>query len=253
MKIGRRFIIPGAFTLALIAAALLLVQPSPGLLTTAGSLLTENQKPAIENRLFEDLEQAIARVQPLLDRYGYPAVFLAVLVEGFGLVAPGQTLLIAAALMAAKGGLNLAWVLFWAFTAAVLGNCLGYFIGRWGGRTLLQKFRVNDRHLQRLEGYFARYGKGVVIFARFFDGLRQLNGIVAGILHMPWKEFMACNILGAVLWTGGWGLGTYFLEKEIASFHLTVRAVEPLIAAMTLLVVLALLIYLLWPVRKTTS
>jgi membrane protein DedA with SNARE-associated domain len=251
MKISRRFIFPRSLTLSLIAAALLLVQPSPGLLTTAS--LTENQKPAIENQLFEDLEQAIARVQPFLDRYGYPALFVAVLVEGVGLLAPGQTLLIAAALMAARGSLNVAWVLFWAFAAALLGNSLGYFIGRWGGRTLLQKFRVNERHLQKLEGYFARYGKGVVIFASFFDGLRQLNGIVAGILHMPWKEFMASNILGAVLWTGVWGLGTYFLEKEIASFHFSVRAVEPLIAGLTLLVVLALLIYLLWPVRKTTS
>ncbi len=180
---------------------------------------TRNRKPS--NRLFEDLEHAIAHVQPLLDHYGYPAVFVAVLVEGFGLVAPGQTLLMAAAFTAARGGLNLIVVLILSFTAAVLGNSLGYLIGFKGGRPLLYRLRVHEERLQRLEGYFNRYGKGIVVVARFFDGLRQLNGIVAGLLHMPWKTFTICNILGAALWTGVWGLGTYLLEKEIAKIHLS--------------------------------
>jgi membrane protein DedA with SNARE-associated domain len=197
-------------------------------------------------RLVRDLEHTIAKVQPLLDRYGYPAVFLAVMVEGIGLLAPGQTLLIAAALTATKGGLNIAWVLIWTFTGAVLGNSLGYLLGRWGGRPLLHKMKVNEQRLQRMEEYFTRYGKGVVLVARFFDGLRQLNGIVAGILKMPWKVFTIFNILGAVLWTGMWGLGAYFLDKEITSSHLAFRKIEPWIAFLCLLGFMALLVYLLW-------
>lgn len=196
-------------------------------------------------RVVRDLEHTIAKVQPLLDRYGYPAVFLAVLVEGIGLLAPGQTLLIAAAFTAAKGGLNIAWVLIWAFTGAVLGNSLGYLIGRWGGRPLLHKIKVNEQRLQRMEVYFTRYGKWVVLIARFFDGLRQLNGIVAGMLKMPWKVFTTFNILGAVLWTGMWGLGAYFLEKKIASSHLAFSKIEPWMASLCLLGFLALLVYLL--------
>jgi len=214
---------------------------------------TAEQKSPKQNRLMEDLEHAIDRVQPLLDRYGYPIVFLSVLLEGFGLVAPGQSILIAAALAAAKGGLSLIVVLLLAFTAAVLGNSIGYFIGIRGGRPLLLKLHVREERLQRLEGYFSRYGKGVVIIGRFFDGLRQLNGIMAGILHMPWKTFTFCNILGAALWTGTWGLGSYMLEKEISKVHLTIRLVEPLIIIMLLLGVLAFFIYVLWPVRKTPS
>ncbi len=228
-------------------------QPSQTHPTSEPGLLTGNQGPKTENRLFEGLEQAIARVQPLLDHYGYLAVFLAVLVEGLGLVAPGQTLLIAAAFIAAKGGLNLAWVLFWAFSAAALGNSLGYLLGLWGGRPLLHKLRVNEKHLQRFERYFSRYGQGVVLIGRFFDGLRQLNGIVAGLMQMPWKEFTLWNILGAALWTGFWGLGAYFLEKKIASVHFTFRLLEPWIAALTLLAFLALIGYLLRPGRKTTN
>jgi membrane protein DedA with SNARE-associated domain len=200
--------------------------------------------------LGRDLEQAIARVQPLLHRYGYPALFLAILVEGVGLLAPGQTLLMAAAFAAAQGSLSIAWVLFWAFTAAVAGNSLGYLLGRLGGRPLLHKFKVNEERLQRLEDYFTRRGKWVVLIARFFDGLRQLNGIVAGLLKMPWGLFTTLNILGAALWTGVWGLGVYFLDKEMGAWHLTLRQAEPWVAAACLLAFLALLFYLRRPGRK---
>lgn len=95
-----------------------------------------------EGRIEHDLKQMVARVQPMLQRYGYPALFLAVLVEGMGIPAPGQTLLIAAALIAAHGNLNIVWVLIWSCLAAMLGNILGYLIGRWGGRPLLARFKV---------------------------------------------------------------------------------------------------------------
>jgi membrane protein DedA with SNARE-associated domain len=190
------------------------------------------------------LEHAMARVQPLLHRYGYPALFLTVMVEGFGVFAPGQTMLIAAALSAAQGNLNIVWVMIWAFVAAVLGNSLGYLLGRGGGRPLLAKFKVRQDRLARLEGYFGRYGRGVVLIARFFDGLRQLNGIVAGLLKMPWGVFTTVNVLGAVLWTGVWGLGTYVLDKEIHPYHGACRHLEPWVAAFSLLACLALLVYL---------
>ena len=129
-------------------------------------------------------------MQPVFDRYGYLAVFLAILVEGVGIPAPGQTFLIAAALSAAHGNLSLVWVLILACLAAGLGNSLGYLLGRWGGRRLLARFKVRGDRLARLEEKFRRYGGGVVLVARFFDGLRQLNGIVAGMLAMPWKIFI---------------------------------------------------------------
>jgi membrane protein DedA with SNARE-associated domain len=212
--------------------------------TTPGQGLEQaSQSP--ETWVVRDLEDAIARVQPFLDHYGYAAVFLTVMVEGFGLVAPGQTLLIAAALTAARGNLNIGWVLFWACMAAVLGNSLGYLIGYRGGRPLLYKIKVNEQRLGRMEGYFSRYGRGLILMARFFDGLRQLNGIVAGMLKMPWKMFTTFNILGALLWTGFWGLGTYWLDKKIASLHLSFRTVGPWVALLSVLAFLALLVHLL--------
>jgi membrane protein DedA with SNARE-associated domain len=203
-----------------------------------------------QHRVAQDLESAIARVQPLLARYGYPAVFLGIMVEGVGVPAPGQTFLMAAAYEAAQGKLSIVWVLFWAFTAAVAGNSLGYLLGRWGGRPLLGRLRVNEQRLARLEDYFTRRGKWVVVIARFVDGLRQINGIAAGMLKMPWKVFTVVNTLGAALWTGVWGLGVYFLDKKIVSLHLTLHQVKPWVAGFGLLAFLALVGHLLWPGRK---
>jgi membrane protein DedA with SNARE-associated domain len=203
----------------------------------------EAPSPRVEY-LEHDLEQAIARVQPLFDRYGYLVVFAAIMVEGVGIPAPGQTLLIAAALSAAHGNLSLVWVLTCACLAAGLGNSLGYLLGRWGGRPLLARFKVRGERLARLEEKFRRYGGVVVLVARFFDGLRQLNGIVAGILAMPWKIFTGFNVLGAILWTGVWGLGAYFLGKEISPVHNAIGRIEPVVVALTLVSFLALLVYL---------
>ncbi len=195
-------------------------------------------------RLEHDLEQAVARVQPVFERYGYLAVFLAILVEGVGIPAPGQTFLIAAAMGAAHGKLSLVWVLILACLAAGLGNSLGYLLGRWGGRRLLARFKVRGDRLARLEEKFRRYGGVLVLVARFFDGLRQLNGIVAGMLEMPWKIFMTFNVLGAILWTGVWGLGAYYLDQEIKPVHSAFGLIEPFVVAFTLAGFLALMVYL---------
>jgi len=201
-------------------------------------------KPALGQ--FElNLDHHLAQMEPVLERYGYPAIFLAILVEGVGLLAPGQTLLVVGAIAAAKGEFNIAWVLACALVAAVLGNSLGYLLGRWCGRPLLGKLKVSKKHLRRVEGYFTRHGKWVVLIARFVDGLRQLNGVVAGMMKMPWKVFTVFNILGAVLWTGTWGLGAYFLDKDIAAMNLAMHRIYPWAVALSLLIFLALMVYLL--------
>ncbi len=195
-------------------------------------------------RLEGDFKRAVARVQPVLERYGYPAVFLTIMVEGVGIPAPGQTILIAAALSAAHGHLSIFWVMVLAFTGAGLGNSLGYLLGRWGGRALLARFKVQGDRLTRLEGHFRRYGGGVVLVARFFDGLRQLNGLVAGMLAMPWGVFTGFNVLGAVLWAGFWGLGTYWLDRDISAVHRVFARIGPVAMALTLVGLVALMVYL---------
>jgi membrane protein DedA with SNARE-associated domain len=238
------------FKLSLIAVFVCTILFSASFLPhPVSALAPENQasEPASEShrhRLAQDLEHAITRVMPWLEHYGYAAVFVTIMVEGVGMIAPGQTMLIAAALTASHGRLSIVWVLLAACLAAVLGNSLGYLLGRLCGRPLLVKLKVSEPRLARLEGYFSRYGRGVILAARFFDGLRQLNGIVAGVLRMDWGVFTVFNVLGAMLWTGVWGVGTYVLGKEISLYHSTFHKIKPWVATATIILVLVFLVYL---------
>ena len=190
------------------------------------------------------LTHYFALAKPILDEYGYLSVFGAVVVEGVGIPAPGQTMLMAGAVLAARGGMSIEVVLALAFVAAVLGNSLGYLLGRWGGRLLLARVGVSEGRIQRVEGLFNRYGGGIVFAGRFFDGLRQLSGIVAGTLAMPWWQFSLFNVLGAAAWTALWGLGVYFLDHDIKTVFAVFHRIEPYLIVVTLLAVSVLLVYL---------
>jgi membrane protein DedA with SNARE-associated domain len=176
----------------------------------SGSLLEHYQSAAVE-----DFQHSLAKMQPLLERYGYGVAFAAVMVEGMGIPTPGQTLLMAGALEAAHGQMNIGLLLFLITTAAMLGNSVGYAIGRYGGRMALDKLKVNPNRQQHLDDLFKRRGGLVILLARFLDGFRQLNGIVAGVMRMPWWIFTVYNIAGAILWTCAWGLGTYYFGRDI--------------------------------------
>ncbi len=184
------------------------------------------------------LEHHLAAVQPLLERYGYAAIFLFVFVEGFGIPAPGQMILIAAALLAARGDLSLVAVVTTALIAAATGNLIGFAIGRWGGRRILERIAGGAR-LARMEALFERRGGVVVGFGRFVDGLRQLAGIAAGSLGMSFATFFAWNLAGAVAWAGFWGGGTYLFERDFAQIAAAVHRVRPLAIAVVVLAVIA--------------
>lgn len=182
---------------------------------------------------------------PALDRYGYAAVLALVGVEGFGIPAPGQTILIAAGIYAGAGQLNLALILTLGFVAAVGGDNIGYAIGHYGGRPLVLRFGrrvfLTEERLAAAERFFAARGNIVVPIARFVDGLRQANGIVAGLAQMPWWRFLGYNALGAAAWVGLWVLVGYAAGDHIGTiFHEFQRYERYLLAAVALAVVVAL-------------
>ena len=206
------------FSLILLAGILLLTRFAGAACGVSTPASEYHYRPAVDN-----FEHSLAKVQPLLDRYGYAAAFAATMAEGMGIPMPGQTLLILGALAAAKGQMNITLLLFVVLVAAIFGNSIGYAIGRWGGRAVLDKLKVNPQRQQRCDELFAKRGGLVILLARFLDGLRQLNGIVAGVTRMPWWKFTVYNIAGALLWTCAWGLGTYYFGGDIhviaAFFH----------------------------------
>ena len=146
-----------------------------------------------------------------LDHYGYGAIALLLLLENIGIpVVPGEFAMIAGAIFAGTGraGLNIVVVAVVAFVASVAGAEIGYLIGRFAGRELILHYgkyvMVKPHHLDRAEAIVDRYGGIVVLVARFIVGLREANGIIAGITQMRWLIFTVFNVLSAAVWVATW-------------------------------------------------
>ncbi|WP_406195302.1 DedA family protein [Kitasatospora sp. NBC_01560] len=171
------------------------------------------------------LPGALAGLAPLLDQYGYQAVALFVLLDNCGIPAPGQTILVLAAVYAGAGHLSFTAVVAIAFAAAVVSNSLGHLIGSTGGRAFVHRWGpyvlLTPARMERADGFFARHGGKVVTVARFVDGLRQTNGIIAGTTEMPWRRFQPFNVLGAALWVGVWSAFGYLAGANIGAVYRT--------------------------------
>jgi len=189
-------------------------------------------------------------LQRVIGDYGYWAVALGILLEDFGLPTPGETLLITGAIVASAGALNIYVLLILAWVGAVVGDNIGYLIGRTGGQRLMvrygTRFGITDARLTRVEAFFHRYGAWVIVFARFVLVLRQFNGIVAGTLGMHWLRFVTLNALGAALWVAFWGILSFWLGKGILVYVHELHAAAPFFAALAAIILVTGGGYLWW-------
>jgi membrane protein DedA with SNARE-associated domain len=161
-----------------------------------------------------EFSYVLGYLEPWIHDYGSAAVFLILTLESFGFPLPGESLLIATAILAGRGVISFPVLLLSAWCGAVVGDNIGYLIGRMLGHRLLWRYGAKlwlkrDR-LRKVEEIFARYGPVTVGFARFFNVLRQLNGVVAGTLEMDWWRFVLFNALGGALWVTVWTLAGYY-------------------------------------------
>jgi membrane protein DedA with SNARE-associated domain len=186
-----------------------------------------------------------------LNSYGLWAVLALVLIEDFGIPVPGETVLIAASVFAGGGRLNVFAVALVGFAAAVLGDNIGYGIGRFGGRRLVDRYGryvfLTPERLDKAEAFFGRHGAKIIVIARFVEGLRQANGIIAGIAEMHWLRFLACNALGAALWVATWVSIGFFAGQHITPIYNAVTRYS-LYAAIVAVVVIA--VWVAFRVRK---
>lgn len=165
-------------------------------------------------------------LEPTLNHYGYLAVAGLVLLEDFGVPVPGETVLILGAVYAGTGRLSIVLVGVLGFIAAVVGDNIGFAIGRFGGRRLVERYGryilLTPERLDKATGFFERRGASIIIVARFIEGLRQANGIIAGTTEMHWARFLAFNAIGAALWVALWASVGYFSGDHITSIYNTV-------------------------------
>ena len=151
----------------------------------------------------------------LFARYGYFVIFFGVMLENAGVPVPGETILLAGAALARFGHLSLPAVILVAITGAILGDNAGFFIGRRGGRVLLERrgrmFGLTPARIAQFDGFFARHGAMTVFIARFVTGLRVVGAILAGASTLPWGRFLIFNAAGAIAWATTFGAVGYLL------------------------------------------
>jgi membrane protein DedA with SNARE-associated domain len=153
--------------------------------------------------------------------HGLPVLFLAVLIESFGIPVPGETALIAFAVLASQGHYSIAEVIGLAIAGAIIGDNLGYWlIGRLGGRALFRRWgwlnQYAERVLPRAERLMRDHGGKTVFFGRFVTVLRYTAAWVAGLAHMPWWRFLFWNAAGGIVWATAVGLIAYYAGQSAA-------------------------------------
>jgi len=176
----------------------------------------------------------------LLENYGYIAVLVFVAIESTGIPFPGETMLIIAAVYAGTTHhLSIPFVIASAALGAILGDNLGFWVGREGGYRLLRRYghyvRLNERKLKLGQYLFQKHGNKVVFFGRFVAVLRAWAAFLAGTNRMHWTSFLLYNALGGIVWATIFGLGGYFLGDRIHQLTGPVGIVAVVLAAIILI------------------
>jgi membrane protein DedA with SNARE-associated domain len=164
-------------------------------------------------------QQLVDLLRSLLAHYGYGAVAGALLLENAGLPVPGETVLLLASFLAfSEHRLQLPYIILVGIFAATIGDNIGFAIGVYGGRPLLERYRktlrIRPAAIARGEDLFRRYGAATIFVARFITGMRVIAGPLAGVLRMDWRKFAIFNFLGAVLWVTTISSAGYLFGKH---------------------------------------
>ncbi|WP_027881330.1 DedA family protein [Meiothermus rufus] len=149
---------------------------------------------------------------------GYLGIFATVLVETgllVGFFLPGDSLLIAVGLLAAAKKMELSLALLALFLGSVLGNNLGYYLGRRWGLPLLHKARVKPEDLERTRRFMARFGPISILIGPYVPVFRAVVPFLCGTVRMPWPRFFPLSLLGSLLWTQGLTLVAYYVGSQI--------------------------------------
>ena len=166
------------------------------------------------------LEFFASNLDSLLATYGYLAVFVFVGVESIGVPVPGETMLVTAAIYAGTTGrLSIFWVIVASSAGAIVGDNIGYGIGRTGGYRLVKRYgryiRLEEDRLRLGQYLFDKHGSKVVFFGRFVSVLRIFAAFLAGVNRMHWRRFLIFNAAGGIVWSTIYGVAAFLLGKQL--------------------------------------
>src|SRR2546425_5517829 len=182
----------------------------------------------------------------LLATYGYLAVFVFVGVESIGLRVPGETMLVTAAIYAGTTGrLSIFWVIVASAAGAIVGDNIGYGIGRTGGYRLVKRYgryiRLEEDRLRLGQYLFDKHGSKVVFFGRFVSVLRIFAAFLAGVNRMHWRRFLIFNAAGGIVWSTLYGMAAFLLGKQLLQLS---GRVDLALAIVGVAVIIAVILFL---------
>jgi len=188
-------------------------------------------------------------LQNALSTVGYPAVLLFVMIESSGIPFPGETMLLLASFYAAvNGSLQIPLVIVFAALGAIIGDNIGYYIGRTGGKAIVDRYGhyvfIKPEHLERAEKFFQKHGDKTVFFGRFVAVLRAWAAFLAGVNRMHWHTFFLYNATGGILWATVFGCLGYFAGRTLGNFTQVERLASRItwiISALILIVIVVIL------------
>ena len=185
---------------------------------------------------------SLDNLQLVANEYGYWAVFLGIVLENMGVPLPGETITLIGGFLAGSGDLDYWYVLGSASTGAFLGGNFGYWVGYWGGWSLLlrvgQLFRLQEKQLLDIKEKFGENATNAVLLGRFVVLLRVFVGPLAGLAQMPYRIFLIYNFIGSVAWALAMVSLAYFVGRLIP--------LATLVSWVAQFAVFALLIVAIW-------
>ena len=164
-------------------------------------------------------QQIFELLRGYLIEYGYGTVAVVLMLENAGLPVPGETILLLASFLAySEHRLQLPYIILVGIVSATIGDNLGFALGLYGGRPLLNRyqktFRIKQSVIDRGEDLFRNYGSATIFVARFIAGMRIVAGPLAGVLRMDWRKFLIFNFMGAALWVTVISLAGYLFGRH---------------------------------------
>jgi len=180
-------------------------------------------------------------VLALFSSYGYFVIIAGVLLENAGIPAPGHTVVLAGAFLAYSGHLSVWWVGACACVAGIIGDNLGYWIGRHYGRSLVERHRRLRKREPKVRRFFDAHGARTVVIGRFVTGLQTVVALMAGISRMKWRTFLGWNVVGAIAWAATFSALGYLAGGSIHAIDSYLGVVGLIVLGVAVLVVALLL------------
>jgi membrane protein DedA with SNARE-associated domain len=201
---------------------------------------------------------SLATLQNALDTIGYPAVAIFVMIESSGIPFPGETMLLLASFYAgASHQLQIPIVIACAAFGAIIGDNIGYYVGRTGGRTIVVRYGkyvfIKPEHLDRAGEYFAKHGDKTVFFGRFIAVLRAWAAFLAGVNNMHRRTFLFYNAAGGIVWAATFGTLGYVAGRFLHDNFAQVEQLASIVGwvGAGLIVAAAMAVFIVYRVRKT--